>query len=114
MQLMCESSEENNTKGLGIIPAKVKKFSGTEKIPHMGWNTIENPSGVLMNNVEAGEYLYFVHSYYVEENLYTTSASTYGAHFCVTLQKDNFYAIQPHPEKSAATGLKILSNFLAI
>lgn len=114
MQLMCEYSEENNTTGLGIIPASVKKFSGAQKIPHMGWNTLENPSGSLLKDIKTGEYLYFVHSFYVEKNKYTTSDSTYGEHFSVTLQKGNFYAIQPHPEKSAATGLKILSNFLAI
>lgn len=114
MQLMCEHSEENNTQGMGIIPAKVKRFNTGLKVPHMGWNTIHSHTDKLLQHVKENSFLYFVHSYYVEVNDFTTSTAHYGLDFTVTLHKDNFYAIQPHPEKSAETGLQILSNFLKL
>jgi len=114
MQLMCDKLEENHTKGLGLVPVDVKRFKGKEKVPHMGWNNMYNNQGKLLQEVDENSYLYFVHSYYVEVCDYTVSTCDYGVEFSTALQKDNFYAIQPHPEKSAKTGLKILSNFLAI
>jgi glutamine amidotransferase len=114
MQLMCEHTEENDTVGLGIIPVTVRRFRKERKVPHMGWNTIEKPHGTLFENIKTGEYLYFVHSYYVEETEYTIAACHYGERFSAAIQKDNFYAIQPHPEKSADTGMHVLKNFLAI
>lgn len=114
MQLMCDYSEENNTKCLGIIPVSVKRFSSKVKVPHMGWNTISNLSGTIMEGISTGEYLYFVHSYYVEKNDFTIADCEYDVVFSAALRKDNFFAIQPHPEKSAGTGLKILENFIKL
>lgn len=114
MQLMCEQLEENNTVGLGLIPVDVKKFNDSLKVPHMGWNQIFGNQGPIFQQVEEGDYLYFVHSYYVATCDYTVSTCNYGINFSNALQKDNFFAVQPHPEKSAASGIKILSNFLSL
>ncbi|MBV6647730.1 MAG: imidazole glycerol phosphate synthase subunit HisH [Cyclobacteriaceae bacterium] len=114
MQLMCEFTEENNTECLGIIPVTVKRFSHVPKVPHMGWNTVESLSGTIMQEVPEKSYLYFVHSYYVEASPYTIGTTVYGNAFSTAVQKDNFHAIQPHPEKSADAGMKVLSNFLKL
>lgn len=114
MQLMCKRSEENDTECLGIIESDVLKFQHNLKVPHMGWNDIFNNKGPLLTGVQDGSFLYFVHSYYVEVGQYTVSTANYGIDFSNAIQKDNFYAIQPHPEKSADSGLKMLSNFLSL
>tara|TARA_B110000027_G_scaffold124118_1_gene140451 strand:+ start:209 stop:790 length:582 start_codon:yes stop_codon:yes gene_type:complete len=114
MQLMCGYTEENDTKCLGIIEANVKRFEGSFKIPHMGWNNIEKLYGPLFSQIKEQDYLYFVHSYYVNICDQTIAQAAYGNSFSVALQKDNFYAIQPHPEKSADCGIQILDNFLKI
>ena len=116
MQLLCEHSAENETDCLGIIPQQVKKFQPKqgEKVPHMGWNAIRDlKSRILMPDLE-GEYVYFVHSYYVEAGEFTTAISDYTLPFSAALQKDNFYATQFHPEKSGKVGERILRNFLAL
>ncbi|MEM9324874.1 MAG: imidazole glycerol phosphate synthase subunit HisH [Bacteroidota bacterium] len=112
MQLMCEYLEENDTKGLGILDEHVLRFRGDLKVPHMGWNDIYDNAGPLMRDVHDGSYLYFVHSYYVEVGPHTIARCNYGVDFSAALQKDNYYAIQPHPEKSAELGMRILENFL--
>ena len=113
MQLMCASSEENNTKGLGIIPLGVKRFTGQSlKVPHMGWNDITALSTPLMHGVAENSYLYFVHSYYVPVCKFTIAQCHYPDPFSAALKKDNYYAIQPHPEKSGEAGMKLLDNFL--
>jgi len=115
MQLMCEWTEENDTDCLGIVPVKVKRFTNAElKVPHMGWNDAFNNKGALMAGIEENSYMYFVHSYYVESCDWTVSQCHYGLDFSTALQKDNFYAVQPHPEKSAEIGHKVLENFLKI
>lgn len=114
MQLMCSHSEENNTTGLGIIDAKVKRFNGSVKVPHMGWNTIHQPNGSLFEEIAEGDFMYFVHSYYVETCEATIASCEYGNKFSVALQHDNYYAIQPHPEKSAEAGMRLLKNFLTL
>lgn len=114
MQLMCSHTEENDTTCLGIMDAKVKRFEGSFKIPHMGWNNITQLSGVLFAEIKEQDYLYFVHSYYVNICEQTMAQAKYGNNFSVALQKNNFYAIQPHPEKSADCGIQILDNFLKI
>ena len=114
MQLMCRFSEENNTQGLGIIDAEVKRFTGTIKIPHMGWNNVQHDASGLFSGVKENEYLYFVHSYYVNVCTSTIAKADYNKPFSAALRKNNFYAIQPHPEKSADGGMKILDNFLKI
>ena len=114
MQLMCSHTEENDTACLGIMDAKVKRFEGSFKIPHMGWNNITQLSGPLFSQIKEQDYLYFVHSYYVNICEQTMAQAKYGNNFSVALQKNNFYAIQPHPEKSADCGIQILDNFLKI
>ena len=114
MQLMCSYTEENDTTCLGIMDVKVKRFEGSFKIPHMGWNNITQLSGVLFAEIKEQDYLYFAHSYYVNICEQTMAQAKYGNNFSVALQKNNFYAIQPHPEKSADCGIQILDNFLKI
>jgi len=112
MQLMCNSSEEGNTTGLGIFDAHVKKFSPTLKVPQIGWNTISNLEGKLFENVEPEEYVYLVHSYYVPECKDEVARTNYGVDYSTALNRDNFYGVQFHPEKSSKTGEQILKNFL--
>ena len=115
MQLMCESSEENETECLGIMPYRVRRFeSVTLKIPHTGWNRIAKLDSPLFAGVADGERVYFVHGYYVEAGDSTTATTEYGHEFSAAFHRDNFHAIQFHPEKSGAVGERILENFLKI
>jgi len=114
LQLMCESSEEGRTSCLGIFPNKVKKFQGNAIIPHMGWNNFEETKGSLFKKIAPTENVYFVHSYYAEIGQYTTAVCNYIQPFSAALEKDNFYATQFHPEKSADIGTLIIKNFLAL
>jgi len=111
-QLMCAYSEEGNTKCLGIFDSHVKKFPNTELVPHMGWNNFSKIEGVLFKGLESTNNVYFVHSYYAEVNAQTTAVCDYIKPFSAAMQRDNFYATQFHPEKSADIGEKILKNFL--
>ncbi len=112
MQLMCEFSEEGNTKGLGIFDLEVIKFSAENKIPQIGWNTIFDLKSELLNNLNENEYMYFVHSYYVPKSDFTIATANYGLNYSAALQKNNFYGCQFHPEKSGDKGELILKNFL--
>ena len=112
MQLMCEHSEENDTDCLGIFPVEVKKFDEKLKVPHIGWNQIQNLKGHLFDGVENGEYVYYVHSFYIPENPFSIADTEYGISYSGAIRKDNFYACQFHPEKSGDTGEKILKNFI--
>ncbi|MGI8668503.1 MAG: imidazole glycerol phosphate synthase subunit HisH, partial [Aridibacter sp.] len=115
MQLLCDYSEENDTKCLGILPYKVRLFeSDTLKIPHMGWNNISDVQGELFANVSDNSYVYFVHSFYVENGNETVATCDYGVQFSAAIQYKNFYAVQFHTEKSGKIGEKILENFLNI
>jgi imidazole glycerol-phosphate synthase subunit HisH len=115
MQLLCLHSEEHDTDCLGIFPNKVKRFVGDElKIPHMGWNTISDLRQPMFNGVVENSYVYFVHGYYVETSIESTAVCSYGLNFAATIQRDNFYAVQFHPEKSGAIGERILENFLSL
>jgi len=114
LQLMAESSEENNAPGLGLIPGRVRRFPDTGKVPHMGWNNIRRLRGPLFDGVPENSYVYFVHGYYMECNPFMTAEGHYLCPFAAAVQKDNFYAVQFHPEKSAATGERILHNFLTL
>lgn len=115
MQLMCETSEENATECLGIMPYRVRRFeSETLKIPHTGWNRITQLNSPLFDGVADGERVYFVHGYYVETGELTTAICEYGQKFSASITRDNFHAIQFHPEKSGAVGEKILRNFLQL
>ncbi|MFT4643045.1 MAG: glutamine amidotransferase [Candidatus Azotimanducaceae bacterium] len=114
MQLMCTSSEEGKTDCLGIFNAKVKLFPPKEKVPHIGWNSLYELKGDLFKEMSAPEDVYFVHSFYAELCEETSAECNYIFPFSAALQKDNFYATQFHPEKSATVGEQILKNFLAL
>jgi glutamine amidotransferase len=114
LQLMCEFSEEGNTKCLGIFNASVKKFPATEKVPHMGWNNFLTLKGCLFEGIDLNNNMYYVHSYYAEMNEHTTASCNYILPFSAAMQKDNYYATQFHPEKSADIGTQLLKNFLSL
>ncbi|MCQ2351776.1 MAG: imidazole glycerol phosphate synthase subunit HisH [Paludibacteraceae bacterium] len=114
MQLMCRHSEEGGADCLGIFDADVRKFipKEREKIPHMGWNQIYSLKSDLMKGIEDNKFVYFVHSYYVPICSGTIAKTDYIEPFSASLNKDNFYATQFHPEKSGEIGSIILKNFL--
>lgn len=132
MQLLCAFSEENNTECLGIVPVQVKRFPATAnkngegflqdaptqngflKVPQVGWNTIHELKSPLFAAVPENSFIYNVHSYYAEDSSYTIARCNYGVAYAAAVQKDNFYGVQFHTEKSAATGDRILQNFLAL
>lgn len=112
MQLMCRSSEEGNTKGLGIFEVNVIKFSNKVKVPQMGWNQIYNLKSDLFAAIPENEFMYLVHSFYAPNCDEAIATTNYELEYASALQKDNFYGTQFHPEKSGAVGEKILENFL--
>lgn len=114
MQLLCAHSEEGDTKGLGIFPGKVIRFEDNLKVPHIGWNELQQAEQGLFSGIRNGSYAYFVHSYYVPVDQYTIAGCNYGIPFSAALHKDNFYACQFHPEKSAAAGNALLQNFISL
>lgn len=115
MQLMCRYSEENKTQCLGIFDEQVVAFipSPHKKVPHMGWNQLTATTSWLSNALE-NKSVYFVHSYYVPVNESTTAITEYTVRFSAAMKKNNFYAVQFHPEKSAKVGETILNNFLSL
>ncbi|HPA87316.1 MAG TPA: imidazole glycerol phosphate synthase subunit HisH [Bacteroidales bacterium] len=114
LHLMCRYSEEGATDCLGIFDSEVKRFPPAGKVPHMGWNSFSGIRGELFRGVEASEDVYYVHSYYAEISEYTSASCDYIVPFSAAMQRDNYFALQFHPEKSADTGVKILSNFLEL
>ena len=112
MQLMCHSSEEGNTKGLGIFDLDVVKFSNKVKVPQIGWNQISELKSKLFLNVADKSYIYLVHSFYAPIGAETIAISEYDVPYSAALQKNNFYGVQFHPEKSSDVGSVILHNFL--
>ncbi|MDH6253695.1 glutamine amidotransferase [Chryseobacterium sp. H1D6B] len=114
MQLMCGNNEEGNTVGMGIFDVNVKKIPPKNIVPHMGWNTISELRPSVFNGIKEENDFYFVHSYYCELSGYTTSVCDYILPFSASLQKDNFFAVQFHPEKSGQAGSDLLRNFLKL
>ncbi len=119
LQLMCNHTEEEDTDCMGIFDINVKKFktdkkSSAIKVPHMGWNTINDPKGKLFDKTIEGQYVYFVHSYYAERGKETIATTNYGIDFSAALANNNFFATQFHPEKSGKRGELILQNFLKL
>lgn len=113
MQLMCSFSEENNTPCLGIFEQKVRRFPEAGlKIPQIGWNNIYDLNDPLFDGIEGSPYMYFVHSYYVENCSEAISKTEYVLPFSSAIRKGNFAAVQFHPEKSGETGQQILRNFI--
>jgi len=115
MQLMCAYSEENNTPCMGIFGESVVKFkpSASLKVPHMGWNALQDARGWFPAELEQ-QFVYFVHSYYVPLCPDTVATTQYGISFSAALQKGNFYAVQFHPEKSANAGERVIKAFLQV
>ncbi|MGE0089202.1 MAG: imidazole glycerol phosphate synthase subunit HisH [Bacteroidales bacterium] len=114
MQLMCSYSEEGETPCIGIFDTKVKKFNSDFKVPHVGWNRLIHMKGPLFKNMPEESYVYFVHSYYVDQSQYSSAECNYINPFSAAIQKNNFYAVQFHPERSGKTGEKILKNFIEL
>lgn len=114
MQLMCNYSEEGDTKGLGIFDVDVVKFSSKVKVPQMGWNNIYNLKSDLFSGIAENEYMYLVHSFYAPLCDETISTTNYELEYSSALENDNFYGTQFHPEKSGDVGEQILKNFLLL
>lgn len=112
MQLMCKHSEEGNTDGLGIFDVNVVKFSQDVKVPQMGWNTICNLKTPLFEGIKEYEFMYLVHSYYAPLSENTIATTHYEHKYSTALQRNNFFGVQFHPEKSGIFGEQILKNFL--
>jgi len=114
MQLLCEYTEEGNTKGLGIFKTQVKRFDNHVKVPQMGWNVIKELKSELFKGIKENEYMYLIHSYYAEHCEETIATTDYGINYASALQHNNFYGVQFHPEKSSLAGEQILKNFLEL
>lgn len=114
MQLMCNYSEEGNTKGLEIFDVGVVKFTSKVKVPQMGWNTIYHLKSNLFSGIAENEYMYLVHSFYAPLCAETIARTNYELEYSSALEKDNFYGTQFHPEKSGDVGEIILANFLKL
>jgi glutamine amidotransferase len=113
MQLLCRHSEENDTPCLNIFDLKVQKFPPSAgKVPQIGWNNISGLTSPLFEGIPERAYVYFVHSYYVEQSPHTLATTHYGVPYSAAIGKNNFYAVQFHPEKSADVGERILRNFI--
>ena len=112
MQLMCKHSDEGNTNGLGIFDVNVVKFSKEVKVPQMGWNTIYNLKSLLFTGIKENEFMYLVHSFYAPLSENTIAITNYEQEYSTALQRDNFFGVQFHPEKSGVFGAQILNNFL--
>jgi glutamine amidotransferase len=117
MQLMCTHSTENDTACLGIFEEQVKQFEisdPTIKVPQIGWNTITALKTPLFKGIAENSFAYFVHGYYAAKGKHTIATTNYIQDYSSALQKDNFYGLQFHPEKSALVGEQIIQNFLAL
>ena len=120
LQLLFERSDESDgVSGLGILPGEIVRIPDREdlKVPHIGWNSLDYPShGTLFQGIPEGSYVYFVHSYYLRarEESIVKATTEYGVTIHASVEKDNVYACQFHPEKSSQIGMKILQNFINI
>ena len=112
MQLLCNSTEENNTVGLGVFNTNVKRFNDNVKVPQISWNTVSDLKSNLFKGIKENEFMYLVHSYYAESCEEQIASTNYGLNYASALQKDNFYGVQFHPEKSSKAGEQILKNFI--
>jgi len=114
MQLMCSYCEEGDTHGLGIFHDDIVRFNHGVKVPQIGWNQISKLKSPLFKSIQENEYMYLVHSYYAPVCEETIATSFYGLEYSTALQKDNFYGVQFHPEKSSKAGAQLLKNFLEL
>ena len=116
MQILFDYSEEDNTECLGLIKGNITKFNKKDVIavPQMGWNKVKKLRTKLFNKINEGDYMYLVHSYFVPTINETIGQSEYGLTYSVAVQKENFFGVQFHPEKSSAAGSQLLKNFLEL
>jgi glutamine amidotransferase len=116
MQLLCESSEESDTKCLGVFDIPILKFPKTDgfKIPQTGWNNIHDLQTPICKSVIENSYVYYNHGYYAPLSKYTVAKTDYVLEYSAILQKDNFFACQFHSEISGEVGQQIFKNFLAL
>src|SRR5690606_5322463 len=118
LRLLCRDAEENDTTCLGVFDVEVKRFQSPVanllKIPQVGWNNIAGLHSTLFEHVPENSYMYFVHSYYAALSADTVAITNYVINYSAALQKDNFYAVQFHPEKSADAGAQLLESFLKL
>ena len=114
LQLLCNFTEEGNTKCLGVFDTYVKRFPPDKKVPHIGWNNFTKVKGKLFQDIAKQADMYYVHSYYAEINSQTIGICDYVLPFASAIKHRNFYATQFHPEKSADIGAKLLKNFLQL
>ena len=114
MQLMCNYTEEGNTKGLGIFDTEVKRFSKSVKVPQMGWNTVYNLKSGLFKGINENAFMYLVHSYYANICKEAIAATSYDLEYASAMENENFYGVQFHPEKSATDGAQLLKNFIEL
>ena len=116
-QLLCKHSEEGDTDCIGIFDEEVKRFqpkNHEDKVPCMGWNQLYDIKSPLFNGLDDGDYVYFVHSFFVPVCAETIATADYVLPYSASMQKDNFYTCQFHPEKSGKVGERILKNFLEL
>lgn len=115
-EILCDKSEEGNVTCLGVFPLAVKEFKSDElKIPHMGWNQVHyTKQSKLFDGIADGENFYFAHSFYIPDSEFTTSKCTYGVEFAGSIEKNNFFGVQFHPEKSGEAGMKLIKNFVEL
>ncbi|HDP95784.1 MAG TPA: imidazole glycerol phosphate synthase subunit HisH [Candidatus Aminicenantes bacterium] len=111
MQMLCRRTEERNTPGMGVFDLAVQRFRGRGKVPHTGWNRVKEIHGPLFHGLEEGAWFYFVHSYYAGLSAWTTATCEHMGTFSAALERNNFYGVQFHPEKSGAVGQRLLENF---
>jgi glutamine amidotransferase len=114
MQLMCNHTEEGNTKGLGIFDTQVKRFSNKVKVPQMGWNVVTNLKSELFKGINDRSFMYLVHSFYAGQCPQTIATTDYEIEYSSALENNNFYGVQFHPEKSAGAGELLLKNFIEL
>lgn len=114
LQLMCARSEERNTTGMGIFPVSVLQFPPEDKVPHIGWNNFSKVGGSILQGISTAEDLYYVHSYYAELGEDTAATCDYIRPFSAVMERENFYGVQFHPEKSGSVGARVLKNFLKL
>lgn len=114
MQLLCKHTEEGNTNGLGVFDVNAKRFRDKVKVPQIGWNTIKHLKSDLFKGINESEYMYLVHSYYVEKSSDAIALSDYGLEYTTAIKQNNFYGVQFHPEKSGIKGEQLLKNFLEL
>ncbi len=114
MQLLCDHSDEGDVSCLGIVPVISKKFDSSKiKVPQMGWNRVNiKKESKLFDGIKDGSFFYFANSYYVPDNEFSIASCNYDVEFSAAIQRNNFYGVQFHPEKSGETGIKLFKNFI--